>query len=457
MRRSEEEFTGKYGVSLTFLAKDLANFSIYMKIIRRLGSVASIKRYAPLPKSQEAPQAPKTKFELKRHPVMMDYPLPQVLNYRLPNRPLAPLYEVPLEARMPIFPYFESPPDSCFMGVAVVGPPNAGKSTLVNTIIGQKVLAVSRKVNTTNDTIEALKTDDKTQMLFYDTPGILSTHGPRTNAISTKGWTQVHSADFTLFVVDSIKVLRNDVRTACKRLQKLLEPQSQQITEAQLEGESDSQFSQRQNLASSTIPAALVMTKVDLVKDRRSLRHKVNELHEYAKFEKVFYVSAEHNYNVEQVYSFLKGKAPEGEWLYHPQQVTNLSDVEKVEQIIREELLNWYHEELPYSWKLRTVGWTPYLDGTLRIDTEVLVHSQIQIGIFLGKQSRTVKKVCESAKAKIIQLYQRPVKLVLKAKLAKDHLTKEVERNQNLKVSHPRLESITQFPKETLNLLSGNS
>jgi GTPase Era involved in 16S rRNA processing len=116
----------------------------------------------------------------------------------------------------------------------------------------------------------------------------------------------------------------------------------------------------------------------------------------------------------------------------HPLQHSEASDIEKTEDIVRCHLLDLYHDELPYEWQVQTVGWTPYLDGTLRIDVDIYVHTEVHKGILIGRQSKCIKQLWLQAQTDLVKLYRRPIKLVLRGKLMKEFISKEVRRGTDL-------------------------
>jgi GTPase len=424
-----------------------------MKLFRLSSSVASLKRYSETPKTDPKPVED---FHLPRpHPIRMNETSAEVISYKIPNRPLTPLYEIPIEARLRIFPYFKSPPNSKSISVALIGAPNAGKTSILNSILGEKYFSVSRKVNTTKKTQEGIKTIDDTQIVFYDTPGVISTHSGLTNSISTKGWDTISTSDISLFIVDAAKTLQNDVKAACTRLQNLLASRgAKSLPEARIVGETQEQYEQRLANAPAIIPACLIINKVDLVTDRRRVKYLVSELSEYAKFQKHFFVSAEKNYNIDALVNYISSQAMTCEWRYHPSQVTTLSDIEMAEDIVREQLLNWIHDELPYRWVVRTLGWTPYLDGTLRIDIDILVMTNIHIGILIGKEGRVIKQIFNASHAALSKLYQRKIELHLTPKLMKTEAKKASIKGLEIEIKHPRLPTQEQFPMDTLQKIS---
>lgn len=428
-----------------------------MKVILRWSSsVASIKKFGEKP-ALPIPSPPD--FSMPRpHSIRMNETSAEVISYKIPNRPLTPLYEIPLEARVQLFPYFTSPADSKSIKVALIGAPNAGKTSLLNAILGDRYFSVTRKANTTYQIQEGIKTIDNTQIIFNDTPGIISSHGVLTNKISTRGWEVIQDCELTLFIVDAVKMLQNDVKAACTRLQSLLSPQGKKIMpEAQIAGESPEQYEQRLSQAPVTIPACLIVNKVDLVKERRSVKYLVNELREYAKFAEQFFISATENYNVDEVVKYICSQAEPRMWEYHPLQKTNMPDIEIAADVVREQVMNMIHDELPYRWVYATSGWTPYLDGSLRIDVSVLVKSSIHKGILIGKDSKVIKKIAQNSEIILSNLYKRKVVLVIEAKIMDKEIRKASYKGMHVTVPHPRLPAEERVSNEHLKKLGAET
>lgn len=407
-------------------------------LCRRFGSVTSIKTYAKKAVPKPDPSKLRTTKEdyqfPRRHPIKMNEENSDVISYNIPNRPLSPLYEIPIEARTQFYPYFEDPEGSRIAKIAVIGAVNAGKSSLVNKLVGLPVSVVSRKAHTTRRNDIIAKTDGITQLIFYDTPGVVCTHESKQRQIATLGWEVLNQTELAIFVVDAVKRLREDVLAAASRLQKTLAASLEVdgIPEAQLEGETKIQAEARGKSALVKIPAILVVNKVDLVHDRSHVRMLVKELFEYANFQEAFYVSASTGYGLDKLENYLKDQAEEGEFEFHPLQQTESPDIQRVEDIVRCHLLDQYHDELPYIWMVRCAGWTPLLDGTLRIDVDIFVHSEIQKGILIGRESKCIKKLWVETQADLVKLFRRPIQLVFKGKLMKEFTSKEVYRGADM-------------------------
>mmetsp|Transcript_17642 Transcript_17642/g.17608 ORF Transcript_17642/g.17608 Transcript_17642/m.17608 type:complete len:143 (+) Transcript_17642:875-1303(+) len=134
-------------------------------------------------------------------------------------------------------------------------------------------------------------------------------------------------------------------------------------------------------------------------------------------------------------------------------QLTTLSDIDKVNQLFRTEMLDMYHDRLPYIWYTRVVGWTPYLDGTLRIDTELMVHSNIQVGMAVGKAARCIKKLHFNVKCRLEKLYQRPICLTIKVKKMKESVSWAIRHNREVNLLHPKLQISDEISKKTIKFL----
>lgn len=129
-----------------------------------------------------------------------------------------------------------------------------------------------------------------------------------------------------------------------------------------------------------------------------------------------------------------------------------MSDVDKVQEILKAHIFEMYHNNYPYDWFNRVVGWTPMLDGTLRIEIELMVLSEHDVGVVLGKESRDIKKLWLNSKSDIERLYQRPVKLVIKIKTMKKEMRRDVKSNRKIEMEHPRFIRTEEMSKKTLRL-----
>lgn len=210
----------------------------------------------------------------------------EIISYQVPPKALTPYFKVPDLALVENDEVFQdSPPGSRGVDVCILGAPNAGKSTLMNTIIGNGVSAVSDKYNTTDDTIKGIYTsfDSRTQIVMMDTPGVTKTsNSMRSNLLVTKAWNEIPSQDLAIFMVDSVKRLSMDIKAAIVRLNNTrVDPTDKKVTDAIRDGSfSQDKFDrgdyfmteEEKQLQSFVIPSILIMNKVDLVTSKRRLK-----------------------------------------------------------------------------------------------------------------------------------------------------------------------------------------
>ncbi len=221
---------------------------------------------------------------------------------------------------------------------AIIGAPNAGKSTLINQMVGAKICIVTHKVQTTRSRIRAIAIQDKTQIVFVDTPGIFAPKRTLDKAMVAAAWDGAKNADVVVLVVDAKAGLNDETR---------------QIIDG---------------LGSAALKAVLALNKIDLVK-RDSLLHlaaKCNKCHGFAA---TFMISAETGNGVADLKQFIARRLPPGPWLYPEDQIADLPMRLLAAEITREKLYLRLHDELPYASTVETEGWKQKKDGSVRIDT----------------------------------------------------------------------------------------
>lgn len=273
--------------------------------------------------------------------------------------------------------------------VAVLGAPNAGKSTLVNTIVGAKVTIVSPKVQTTRSIVRGIAMAGRTQIIFVDTPGIFQPKKRMERAMVSAAWTGAADADVVMLMVDSRRGLTEDVR-------------------AIVDG-----------LVSSGRKAILALNKVDSV-DRPKLLGLAQELFDTGAFDEVFMISALKGSGVKDLVRHLRNRLPEGPWLFPEDEISDLPQRLLAAEITREKLFLNLHQELPYAVTIHTESWEERKDGSVRIDQVIYVMRDSQRSIVLGKQGRQIKSIGAAARAELEELLERRVHLFLHVKVAED-------------------------------------
>ncbi len=280
---------------------------------------------------------------------------------------------------------------------AIIGAPNAGKSTLTNALVGSKVAIVSPKVQTTRMTVRGVAIAGETQIVFVDTPGIFRPRRRLDRAMVGAAWAGAEDADAILLVVDAADLAANPNSPAARD------------TAAILEGLKEAKGKK----------TALVLNKIDGMK-RTDLLPMVERFHAEAVFEDVFLLSALKGDGVSDVAAWVAARMPEGPWLYPEDQAADIPMRLLAAEITREKIYHRLHDELPYASAVETEKWEERKDGSVRIDQVIFVQRDGQKGIVLGKGGQTVKTIGELARKEMEDLFGRRVHLFLFVKVRED-------------------------------------
>jgi GTPase len=278
---------------------------------------------------------------------------------------------------------------------AIIGAPNAGKSTLVNALVGSKVAIVSPKVQTTRMPVRGIAMAGETQIIFVDTPGIFRPRRRLDRAMVTSAWAGAEEADAVLLIVDATDLA--DKSPAARD------------TMAILEGLKDRKGKK----------TALVLNKIDGMK-RTDLLPLVEKFHAEGVFEDVFLISALKGEAVADVAAWVASRMPEGPWLYPEDQAADIPSRLLAAEVTREKIYLRLHDELPYASAVETEKWEERKDGSVRIDQVIYVQRDGQKAIVLGKGGATIKKIGELARTELEQLFGRRVHLFLFVKVRED-------------------------------------
>ena len=270
--------------------------------------------------------------------------------------------------------------------VAVVGAPNAGKSTLVNALVGQKVAIVSAKAQTTRTRIMGIAIAGDAQILLVDTPGIFEPKRRLDRAMVSAAWGGASDADLIVLVVDAESGFRHRIEEMVERLKDRREPR------------------------------VLVLNKVDLVK-KEALLGLATKLNERAPFEKIFMVSASTGDGVDDLKAWLASRVPAGPWHFPEDQVSDATDRMLAAEITREQLYHQLHAELPYASAVETEKFEERKDGSVAIHQQILVGRDTQKAIVLGKGGARIKEIGARARVELARLLGRKVHLFLHVKV----------------------------------------
>jgi GTP-binding protein Era len=295
----------------------------------------------------------------------------------------------------------------CCGYVAVVGAPNAGKSTLTNRLVGAKVSIVTPKVQTTRARITAIAIHGASQIVFVDTPGIFRGARRRLErAMLQAAWGGAEDADVVLLLVDARRGHDDDTRAIVEGLQ-------------------------RQGR-----PAVLALNKIDLVK-RPALLGLAAELNRAGAFSETFMISALDGDGVDDLARYMAGIVPEGPWLYPEDQLADVSERLLAAEATREQLFLNLHEELPYELTVTTEAWQERKDGSVRIEQIVYVAREGHKAIVIGKRGQMIARIGAAARAELGRMLGRTVHLSLFVKV-RPGWADEPERYREMGLEYPR-------------------
>jgi GTP-binding protein Era len=280
---------------------------------------------------------------------------------------------------------------------AVIGAPNAGKSTLVNRLVGSKVSIVTRKVQTTRFPVRGVVMEGPSQIVLVDTPGIFRPRRRLDRSMVRAAWGGAEDADVVVHLVDAAAELAASPTPADRM--------AVQDREAITEG-----------LKAAGRKAILALNKVDLVR-RESLLGLSQSLFDTGVYEEVFMISAEKGSGVDDLRRRLAERMPEGHWLYPEDQAADVPMRLLAAEITREKLYLRLHQELPYSTTVETTAFTDAKDGGARIEQTIFVEREGQRPIVLGKGGQTLKWIGQQSREELAELLGRPVHLFLHVKV----------------------------------------
>ena len=279
---------------------------------------------------------------------------------------------------------------------AIIGAPNAGKSTLVNALAGTKISIVSHKVQTTRSRLRAIVISGASQIIFVDTPGIFKPKRRLDEAMVEGAWSGASEADAVVLLADVRRGLNDEVTMIIEGLKK------------------------------SGIEAFLALNKIDLVK-AETLLELSRKFNEAFAFRETFMISALNGSGVDKLRAKVAALMPEGPWLYAEDQIADVPLRFLAAETTREKLYERLHEELPYASTVETETWEERKDGSVRIDQVIYVERESQRKIVLGKNGQTIKLLGRAARLDLEKAFERRVHLFLFVKV-REHWAKDPER-----------------------------
>ena len=270
--------------------------------------------------------------------------------------------------------------------VAVLGAPNAGKSTLTNALVGAKVSIVTHKVQTTRTRITGIAMFNDTQIVIIDTPGIFKPKKRLDRAMVSSAWAGADDADIICVLVDATLPEKRDTQGILNTLK----------------------HRQQQGV--------LVLNKVDLV-DKQALFDITQKFWDMGIFSDVFMVSAQTGSGIKSFKKWLASKMPESQYIFDPQDISNVPNRLLAAEITREKIFLNVHEELPYNLTVETENWQDFRNGDIKITQVVFVQKQGHRSILLGKQGDKIKHISTQARTELSKLFKTKVHLFIHIKV----------------------------------------
>ncbi len=270
--------------------------------------------------------------------------------------------------------------------IALVGAPNVGKSTLINRLVGAKVAIVTPKAQTTRTRVLGIRVHEAAQAIFIDTPGIFQPKRRLDRAMVQTAWREAGDADIVCFLVDASRGMDGATRAVAERLQK----------------------------AGREVVA--VLNKIDRVK-RPALLDLAQQVTEAVDCSDVFMIAAINGDGVEDLFTKLAGRLPEGPWLFPEDQLSDMPDRLMAAELTREKLMLSLRNELPYDLTVETEDWQEFQNGAVRISQVIYIARDSQKPIVIGKQGSHIKRIRSATQKELQAIYECPVHLFIHVKV----------------------------------------
>ena len=268
--------------------------------------------------------------------------------------------------------------------ISLVGRTNAGKSTLINRIVGEKISIQNKKINTTQDTIIGIKNIKESQLLFYDTPGsnFLKNLDSQSKKLKKNLWNGIDESDLILYLIDASSI---NTKFMFEQLEKINETKKKII---------------------------VAFNKTDLILNKKLLPI-ITKISNQFKVESFFTISAKKNIGIDDILKFLKKYTYPGKWEYLNDEITNKDDKFFLSELLRETLLTYLHKEIPYNISIRTTNFKELGRSDIKIKQKILINEKRYKKIILGKKGSMIKKIREECQKKIKSVFKKKIHLYI--------------------------------------------
>ena len=268
--------------------------------------------------------------------------------------------------------------------ISLVGRTNAGKSTLINSIVGEKISIQNKKINTTQDTIIGIRNIKESQLLFYDTPGsnFLKNLDSQSKKLKKNLWNGIDESDLILYLIDASSI---NIKFMFEQLEKINETKKKII---------------------------VAFNKTDLILNKKLLPI-ITKISNQFKVESFFTISAKKNIGIDDILKFLKKYTYPSKWEYLNDEITNKDDKFFLSELLRETLLTYLHKEIPYNISIRTTNFKELSKSDIKIKQKILINEKRYKKIILGKKGSMIKKIREECQKKIKSIFKKKIHLYI--------------------------------------------
>ena len=268
--------------------------------------------------------------------------------------------------------------------IAIIGKTNAGKSTLINKIVGEKISIQNKKINTTQDAIIGIKNIKETQLIFYDTPGsnFLKSLNKLSKNLKINLWSGIDDSDIIIYLIDAKRVNNNFL------------------------------FKQLDNLQEIKKKIIIIFNKIDLISNRNILPL-ISQIDKKYEIDSFFTISAKKNIGINDLLKHIKNFSYLSEWIFNEDEITNKDDKFIICELLRETMLTYLHKEIPYNLSIETTHYKILKNKDIKIKQKIFVNEPRYKKIILGKKGEMIKKIREDSQKKMSQILKRKIHLYL--------------------------------------------
>ena len=269
--------------------------------------------------------------------------------------------------------------------IALVGKTNAGKSTLINTLVGEDISIINKKINTTQDSILGIKNIKNTQIIFYDTPGsnFLKTNNILQKKLKTNIWQAIDSVDILIYIIDVYKININEVINDINKISEVKKD------------------------------IFCIFNKIDLVENKKGLKY-IDDLKKYKNIKEFFLISAKFKLGIDDLINTVIKRSNIKNWIYNNDEITDKDDIYITNESTRNAILEYLHQEIPYNIKIENNEYKFLKNGDLKIKQLVEINNIRYKPILLGKKGQTIKRVREKSQSDIKKILNCKVHLYIK-------------------------------------------